>query len=99
MVITIKRVLVSKSGSERSTGVKWRITGSRVAIKLAVAITRATYAPLHSKGVRIGRPAAIERPEVALQLESVLAALAGGAISKRAACRQLKVGMAWSVCD
>lgn len=46
------------------------------------------------KGARIGRPAAIERPEVAAQLEAVLAGLAEGAISKREACRQLRVGMA-----
>jgi DNA invertase Pin-like site-specific DNA recombinase len=46
------------------------------------------------KGARIGRPAAIERPKVASQLEVVLADLAEGAISKRGACRQLAVGMA-----
>jgi DNA invertase Pin-like site-specific DNA recombinase len=46
------------------------------------------------KGARIGRPTAIARPEVASQLKEVLAELAAGAISKREACRRLKVGMA-----
>jgi DNA invertase Pin-like site-specific DNA recombinase len=46
------------------------------------------------KGARIGRPAAVDRPDVALHLDTVLADLAEGAISKREACRQLRIGMA-----
>jgi DNA invertase Pin-like site-specific DNA recombinase len=46
------------------------------------------------KGARIGRPAAAERPSVAVQLDGVLAELAEGEISKREACRRLRVGMA-----
>jgi DNA invertase Pin-like site-specific DNA recombinase len=46
------------------------------------------------KGVRIGRPSAAARPHVARLLPEVLAQLEAEQISKRAAARQLKVGMA-----
>lgn len=46
------------------------------------------------KGARIGRPSAAARPHVARLLPEVLAQLEAGQISKRAAARQLKVGMA-----
>lgn len=46
------------------------------------------------KGARIGRPSAADRPHVARLLPEVLAQLQAGALSKRAAARQLKVGMA-----
>lgn len=46
------------------------------------------------KGVRLGRPAAAERPHVARQWPAVRAQLAAGALSKRAAARHLRVGTA-----
>jgi DNA invertase Pin-like site-specific DNA recombinase len=46
------------------------------------------------KGARIGWPSAVDRPHVARLLPGVLAHLEAGQISKRAAARQLKVGMA-----
>jgi hypothetical protein len=46
------------------------------------------------KGARIGRPSAADRPHVTRLLPGVLAQLEAGQISKRAAARQLKVGMA-----
>jgi len=44
-------------------------------------------------GKHLGRPQAIERPHVAKHLPLVLADLDGARISKREACRRLKVGM------
>jgi DNA invertase Pin-like site-specific DNA recombinase len=46
------------------------------------------------KGVRLGRPAAAERPHVARLWPAVRAQLAAGVLSKRAAARQLRVGPA-----
>lgn len=46
------------------------------------------------KGVRIGRPAAAERPAVARQWPTVRADVEAGTLSKRAAARQLQVGIA-----
>ena len=46
------------------------------------------------KGIHVGRPAALDRPHVAKHLPSVLTDLDGGHISKREACRRLKVGTA-----
>jgi DNA invertase Pin-like site-specific DNA recombinase len=46
------------------------------------------------KGVRLGRPAASERPHVARQFADVRTQLAAGTLSKRAAARRLKVGQA-----
>ncbi len=46
------------------------------------------------KGTRIGRPAAVDRPHVARHLDAVLGDLRAGVISKREACRRLKIGMA-----
>jgi DNA invertase Pin-like site-specific DNA recombinase len=46
------------------------------------------------KGVRLGRPAALERPHVARQWPAVRAQLAAGVLSKRAAARRLQVGQA-----
>lgn len=45
------------------------------------------------KGAHIGRPAATERPHVAKHLPGVLAALERKEISKREACRRLRIGM------
>ena len=46
------------------------------------------------KGAKIGRPAAAQRPGVARQLPGVLAELAAGTLSKRAAARRLGIGVA-----
>jgi hypothetical protein len=46
------------------------------------------------KGVRLGRPAAAERPHVARHWPAGRAQLAAGALSKRAAARQLRIGVA-----
>lgn len=45
------------------------------------------------KGAHIGRPAATERPHVVKHLSGVLLSLEREQISKREACRQLKIGM------
>jgi DNA invertase Pin-like site-specific DNA recombinase len=44
-------------------------------------------------GRHLGRPKAVERPHVAKHLPLVLADLDGARISKREACRRLKIGM------
>ena len=44
------------------------------------------------RGVRIGRPPAEVRPNVASQLAAVRAAVEAGTLSKRAAARALRVG-------
>jgi putative DNA-invertase from lambdoid prophage Rac len=49
------------------------------------------------KGAKIGRPAAGARPAVARQLPGVVAELAAGTLSTRAAARRLGVG--WSALD
>ena len=46
------------------------------------------------KGTHVGRPSAAERPHVVRRLPLVRAQLEAGAMSKRAAARDLKVGMA-----
>ena len=46
------------------------------------------------KGVRIGRPRAADRAGVARQLPALRAEVAAGTISKRAAARKLKIGVA-----
>jgi DNA invertase Pin-like site-specific DNA recombinase len=46
------------------------------------------------KGVRLGRPPAAARPHVAREWPTVRAQLAAGTLSKRAAARHLKVGLA-----
>ncbi len=46
------------------------------------------------KGSRIGRPTAAERPAVARKLPGIRRQLADGSISKRAAARQLGIGIA-----
>lgn len=45
------------------------------------------------KGTHIGRPKATDRPYVAKHLQTVLADLDGANISKREACRRLRIGM------
>jgi DNA invertase Pin-like site-specific DNA recombinase len=44
------------------------------------------------RGVRIGRPPAIERPHVARHLDEVRTAINAGTLSKRAAARRLRIG-------
>jgi len=47
-----------------------------------------------AKGVKLGRPSAAARPEVARQLPSVVAEIAAGTLSQRQAAKRLGVGVA-----